>query len=679
MNQEVPRRLVCNCEKSMSLDDKAIAAALGDDDLHVHSQLCRSEIASFEAALGEGRRLCVACTQESPLFSEIAEEAGHEAPLFVNIREMAGWTADKADPSPKTSALIAAAELPAKPARLRTIESDGLCLVMGRGQAALEAAELLNRTLSVTLLLTSFEDVLLPTVLDFPIFCGRVRSARGSLGAFDIVVDGYAPMLPSSRSAPQFALTRDGASSKCSVLFDMTGGPALFARREGRDGYFHADPADPAAVMRAVFEASAYEGAFEKPIYVSYDPSICVHERSKKTGCTKCIDNCPTGAIAPDGDNISVDTALCGGCGNCAAHCPTGAVSYEYPARQQLIERVQVLARTYLEAGGKEPVLLIHDGEHGTALISAMARFGRGLPVNVIPLQLHSVSGLGHDLLAAGLAAGFRSVVVLADPRKSDELDALNEERHLLEALLSGFGLAGGRCSVLLETDPDIVENVLYDLDPPPEVAHTAFAPVGGKREVARAALALIAGAGSAGEEIIRLPASAPYGAVEVDKEACTLCMACVSACPADALRDNLEKPQLRFVESACVQCGICAATCPEDAITLSPRYNLAPNVMQPVTLNEDEPAECTRCGKPFASRGVLERVKDKLGGKHWMFQSDERISLLEMCDSCRLEVLSSGGRDPFAMSQRPRTRTTDDYREAGKKGLSVEDFLSEE
>jgi len=678
MSATSQRILVCNCEKTMQVDGRAIGRALGGADLPVHTHLCRSQIGTFEGAMEGEAPVVVACTQESPLFAEIAEEKGREVSAFVNIREMAGWTADKASIAPKMAALIGAASLPIAPARLRAIESDGLCLVTGRGQAALDAAALLNRTLSVTLLLTDADDILLPEVLDFPVFRGRVVSATGTLGGFDIVVDDYAAMLPSSRGEPQFALPRNGAKSSCSVLFDMSGNAPLFARPTGRDGYFRADPADPAAVMRGLFDASGYEGEFEKPIYVSYDASICAHERSKKTGCTKCIDNCPPSAISPDGDNILIDTAICGGCGNCAAHCPTGAVSYDYPARAQSIERVQTLARTYLAAGGEAPVLMVHEREHGASLINAMARFGRGLPANVIPLEMHSTTALGHDLIVAALAAGFRLLVVLVDPRKAGELHALHEEIALTEALLAGLGHAPDRVRIIAERDPEIVETLLYDRQEAAEIARTAFAPVGGKREVARAGIAIAAAAGSGpADDLIRLPASAPYGNILVDKERCTLCMACVSACPADALRDTPGKPELRFVEAACVQCGICSATCPETAITLDPRYNLAPTVMQPVTLNEDEPAECTCCGKPFAARGMLDRVRETLGGKHWMFKTEERVALLSMCESCRLEALAADGGDPFAIAQRPKVRTTDDYLEAGRRGLTVDDFLT--
>ena len=47
-----------------------------------------------------------------------------------------------------------------------------------------------------------------------------------------------------------------------------------------------------------------------------------------------------------------------------------------------------------------------------------------------------------------------------------------------------------------------------------------------------------------------------------------------VSSCPTGALRDDPQRPMLRFVEDACVQCGLCQATCPEHVITLKPQID---------------------------------------------------------------------------------------------------------
>src|SRR5688572_32346364 len=76
-------------------------------------------------------------------------------------------------------------------------------------------------------------------------------------------------------------------------------------------------------------------------------------------------------------------------------------------------------------------------------------------------------------------------------------------------------------------------------------------------------------------QKTIPLPAGAPCGALAVNKQTCTLCKACIGACPESALIDATETPALRFIERNCVQCGLCVNTCPENAITLVPRLQI--------------------------------------------------------------------------------------------------------
>ena len=68
-------KLICNCNKTMPLDAKALAAALKLDAApNIANELCHGHMASFEAAVKNGGDLVVACTQEAPLFSEVDEE-----------------------------------------------------------------------------------------------------------------------------------------------------------------------------------------------------------------------------------------------------------------------------------------------------------------------------------------------------------------------------------------------------------------------------------------------------------------------------------------------------------------------------------------------------------------------------------------------------------------------------
>jgi ferredoxin len=611
----------------------------------------------------------------------VAGERG-ERITFTNIRERAGWCAAKANATPKMAALLAEAAHASRPASLTSLKSGGICLVYGRGQEALDVATELADRLSVTLLLCDPADALPPSIAPVPILKGRIRTARGHLGHFEIEVDGYAPMLPSCRDTLEFVLPREGARAACDIIFDMSGEAPLFADQKRRDGYLRADPRHPAAVARAMFKATDLVGEFEKPRYVSYDAGICAHARSHKVGCTKCLDHCPTGAIAEEGDKVAIDAALCGGCGSCSALCPTGAVSYAYPQRADLLARLGALISTYLAAGGERPVILFHDEKHGNPLIAAMARHGRGLPTNVLPLSLFSVLQLGHETLAAALALGAEHVVVLAAPEYPDELAAAESQLALQTAILDGLGYPGPRLHMSAERDPHSIEAMLYSLPPLAFPAGEPFAAVGTKRDVARMALAKLRAAAPAPKDIIALPQGAPYGRIRVDVAGCTLCLSCVGACPTGALGDHPDRPQLAFTENACVQCGICVAICPEKVIALEPRYNFLTAAMSPELVKAEEPFRCVRCGKPFGTKSSVERVLARLKGAHAMFQTPAQQRLIEMCDTCRITTVSEAGEDPLGGAPRPRVRTTDDYlaepgaRQA-EKGKKPDDFLA--
>jgi ferredoxin len=163
--------------------------------------------------------------------------------------------------------------------------------------------------------------------------------------------------------------------------------------------------------------------------------------------------------------------------------------------------------------------------------------------------------------------------------------------------------------------------------------------------------------------DVIALPAGAPFGAVEVNVDGCTLCLACVSACPTGALGDDPERPLLRFTEDACVQCGLCKATCPEKVISLKPRLDFAAVTAPARVLKEEEPFTCIKCGKPFGVKATIERVSKKLEGRHWMYESgSKRLELIKMCEDCRIAVVTEAEFDPHAAPARASVRTTDDY-----------------
>ena len=653
--------LVCSCEDTIPLDAGALTRGCRNFDIVTGRQFCRAELERFRALVGAGVPLTVGCTQEAPLFREVAEDSGAGL-RFVNLRESAGWSADAAKAGPKMAALAAAAAEPMPDIPFVQLESAGVVLVYGRDERAIEAAGLLKEHLDVTVLLTRPDQITPPRTTEFPIVKGTIRVAKGYLGAFELTVDDYAVPQPSSRGALVFAPSRDNATSRCDIVLDLSGGARLFPTADLRDGYLRADPGDPAAVLKTVLRTRDLVGSFDKPRYITFDPELCAHSRSRIVGCHRCLDLCPTSAITPDGDHVAIDEKVCAGCGQCAAACPTGAASYSLPPSDALLRKLRALLTVYREAGGTSPVLLLYDDAHGGALIDALARHGDGLPAHVLPLAVNEVTQIGIECVAAAFAYGAAAVRIVLHAKPRHDPAGLYQTIALAEAILAGIGLEGDRVATIETDDPFALGDALRAVTlGAPVPGPASFAPAGGRRDVLRLAVRELHRAASTAAEIIALPAGAPFGAVEV-ADGCTLCLACVSACPTGALSDDPDRPVLRFTEDACVQCGLCKATCPEKVITLVPRLAFAAATATGV-LREEEPFHCIRCGKPFGVKSTIDRILAKLEGKHWMYQSaPQRLDLIKMCEDCRVIVVAQEGFDPHDAPPRPKLRTTDDY-----------------
>jgi ferredoxin len=662
MADRPPCVLICSCEDTMPLDGAAVKRACRGAEVLTAHQLCRAELDKFRIAVAGVEPLIVGCTQEAPLFAEVAGDADV---TYANIRENAGWSKDAQVAGPKMAALLAVAAEPAPEPAFVSLTSEGVILIYGRDEQAIAAGDLLKAHLDVTVLIKPPAAVAPLRVTDFPVVTGAIRTAKGYLGAFELTVDGYAQSAPSSREVLRFGVPRDGAVSRCDLLLDISGGAPLFTAADLRDGYLRADPGDPAAVLTAVLKARDLVGSFDKPRYVAFTDDLCAHSRSNIVGCTRCLDLCPTGAIAPAGDHVAIDAYVCAGCGQCAAVCPTGAAAYALPPADVLMRKLRTLLTAYRDAGGQEPpIVLVHDDANGVPLIDALARFGDGLPANVLPIAVNEVTQVGLEAIAAAFAYGASAVRFLLRARPRHDTSGLAKTLALAQPILSGLGFGGERAATIETDDPDALGAALRAIEPAAGAPRPAsFLPVGGKRDVIRLALRELQRAAPSPVDVIALPAGAPFGAVEINVEGCTLCLACVASCPTGALGDNAERPMLRFSEDACVQCGLCKATCPEKVITLRPQLDFRAATASARVLKQEEPFHCIRCNKPFGVKSTIERVLAKLEGKHWMFQnSAQRLDLIKMCEDCRMVAVTEQEFDPYAAPARPKARTTEDY-----------------
>jgi ferredoxin len=239
-------------------------------------------------------------------------------------------------------------------------------------------------------------------------------------------------------------------------------------------------------------------------------------------------------------------------------------------------------------------------------------------------------------LWLSALAYGAANVAVLITEQEAPQYaEALEQQLAIAQAIASGLGYAGSHFTLLRAQSEAELDSLLAQLQPgqAPQ-AHAGFNVAAEKRVALDYALDHLIKAAPQHPEQIALPAGAPYGAVQLNKDACTLCMSCVGACPEAALMDNPSLPQLRFIERNCVQCGLCETTCPENAISLAPRLLLTEAAKQPVVLNEAQPFHCIRCNKPFGTLQMIENMVSKLS-LHGAFAGN--IERLKMCGDCRV------------------------------------------
>ncbi|MDA0225534.1 MAG: 4Fe-4S binding protein, partial [Proteobacteria bacterium] len=505
---------LCNCNGTIPLDAGALAKALKSGaPLTVHGELCRKQAGQFQAVLGEPE-VIVACTQEAPLFAELQQAAGATGALrFVNIREAAGWSTEGRAATPKMAALLAAA---ADPVPGIDYKSGGQVLVIGPSAAALDWAARLAGSLEPSVLITRAEGGELPAERRYPVWSGRVTGLSGWLGAFeleweqanaidlDLCTRCNACLEVCPENAIDFTYQIDPALCKghrkcvaaCGAIGAIDFSREARTRRESFDlvldlsptplialpdlpqGYL-APGSDPLEQALAAAKLMQMVGEFEKPKFFDYKARLCAHSRSGKTGCTRCLDVCSTGAIREDGDHVKVEPHLCAGCGGCATVCPSGAMRHLYPGVAQTGLRLKTLLAAYREAGGRDACIVLHDLEAGQALVRGVGRHairgGKGLPARAIPLDAWHIASTGIDTLLGAICYGASQVAIVV-PSGAPEAYAVALEGQLgiAQSILTGLGYGGTHFVLLRAEDPASLERALWALAPAVTVARSA-------------------------------------------------------------------------------------------------------------------------------------------------------------------------------------------------------------
>ena len=196
-----------------------------------------------------------------------------------------------------------------------------------------------------------------------------------------------------------------------------------------------------------------------------------------QSGCSACVDVCPTDAISvfkiEDNEHVRLDLGACIGCGYCVDVCPTGTIKNNPTTRVAVRTREELIlttcsaagadtearANAQVEAANKEIVAQIRQGRQGAKFPVADSLknahwFGRSVAARVVST---GCSACDMELGAAGnpiFDIERFGVHIVASPRFADALIITGPvSKGMQEALVSCYGaMSSPRVVVALGT-----------------------------------------------------------------------------------------------------------------------------------------------------------------------------------------------------------------------------------
>ncbi|MDR7402262.1 MAG: 4Fe-4S binding protein [Armatimonadota bacterium] len=354
-----------------------------------------------------------------------------------------------------------------------------------------------------------------------------------------------------------------------------------------------------------------------------YVPAVREDLCRAEEGCTLCEWACPHRALQVQDGSVALDALRCTGCGICVTACPHDAV--HLPG--WMAHEVHALADALADASASSrPAVLVLCAHADSPLHDLVHRRG-GYPAPWIPLEVPCVEMVSGGWLLALVSRGV-AVGVLPCPDRAvpGERSLVRGRVEFCRALLEQTG-HHPEAVRLLPQDPAALAEALEvrpEVRPPRSSPREPFSHLATGQTI----LHLVGGAAPD----VTHPFS-PLGVVEVE-DGCTLCGACATACPTDALAVHAAEDQLSltFDPDRCVACGHCVPVCPEPGV-LRLRQTTSPAALAAgkVPVATDRAPRCARCHRPIAPAGMLRRIAAALASHPETVQVISRY-----CADCR-------------------------------------------
>jgi len=282
--------------------------------------------------------------------------------------------------------------------------------------------------------------------------------------------------------------------------------------------------------------------------FTTYDKTICQYDGRREVICSKCEEVCPTVAITKDDKTktLTFSQIDCHGCGGCISVCPSGALDYAPTNKESLFEMSKFYKDTH-------PLIIPEKMD--------VLNLEVEIKENVLPFAIEGEKFLDETAFLTLLQMSGSQVIFYSDFLSKGTKDAIRIVNDIYQKKYS-------KDAIFIAMNQEELKNALEKVS---FIENTYFnfnQETLKKREVFSHRLQKLVGEDNLG--VVITGEHIHYGKVQVNQDACTLCLVCVGACNVGALIADAKDNTLRLNPSICTSCGYCEISCPEkDCLTI--------------------------------------------------------------------------------------------------------------
>lgn len=653
----------------MDIDFRSVKRGLKRDVevVEVHDQLCQG---GLDYIIDDIRRLeldgiiIAACTEKNRIFDRVI--SGFDCDTFVlNLREHCGWVHGRKESADKAKSMIKAAisyaemeeSLPI-PEKLDVDVGHDVLVIGKEDSGALEVAKSLSNLANVHLLTDNVHDW-----YDEPeVHIGSFKSVRGDIGGFEVAIERDIDIEKCIScglcvdACPKNVIHYDAVytiGAGCDDCGDCikkcpTGAIELHSREVIRVGqilvidkdwqgpaHFGIHVAnDYADALRQAHDVISNLGEIGKERYLDLDLSRCASGRSELVGCELCLP-CPYEAITRKGVKMEFSNVRCQGCGLCASLCPVTVPQLREFPNQLLYSQIETL----LSGDSHPKVLLFTSPEH----VEKLTEVGKKkiLYPAVLPLFVPCADLVSEAHILTAFEYGASGVILWGC--ENSQLEKIESAVTFAGKTLSAFGL-GDRVLLVdgaqfdAEEFAKSIDSFVTGLSPSPirKKKPEAIDFTQPKRDILLDLIQSLHIKTRVQPTLVEENTQFPFADGSINSK-CTLCNACVTMCPENAL--SKEDTQINFEYWRCIACSMCEQACPEEAIDLKRVLDFSQLVEKgSKKLIDAELVACAECGKLFMPKSAFERMTAilKKGEGLGELNVEERLDMLRYCEKCR-------------------------------------------